>query len=114
MSDRTRNHRQAQPLVPLPAAIVPTTHHHRVVSSALTSLSDLSGNLVQQWMQVTHVHLLGHICTSCGGICRGPQSDVNATHDGYDVEGADFDDDAYAAHGDGSDDIDVSSFFELV
>ena len=63
---------------------------------------------------MTHVHPLEHICTSCGGICRSPQSNVDAAHYDHYAKGADFDDDAYATHGVGSDDIDVSSFFDLM
>ena len=63
---------------------------------------------------MTHVHPLGHICNICEGICRGPQSDVDVAHDDHYVEGVDFDDDVYAAHGDGSDEIDVSSFVDLM
>ena len=43
-----------------------------------------------------------------------PQSDVDATHDDHYAEDANFDDDAYVGHGDGSDDIDVSSFVDLL
>ena len=114
LSDRTRNLRRAQPLVPLPAPVVPVPHHHRAVSSAITHLSALSGNLVQQWTQATHAPPLGHVCTSCGDICTGPQSDPDAAHDDHYAEGADCDDDLYAAHGDGSDEIDVSSFVDLM
>ena len=45
LSNRMRNHLWPQPLVPLPTLVVPMPHHHRVVLSALTSLSALSGNL---------------------------------------------------------------------
>ena len=34
--------------------------------------------------------------------------------DDHYTKGADFDDDMYVAHGDGSDEIDVSSFVDLV
>ena len=56
---------------------------------------------------------LGHICTSFGGICRGPQGDVDVAQDSHDVEVGDFDDDAYASHGGGSNDIDVA-FVDLL
>ena len=65
-------------------------------------------------MQAAHAPPLGHVCTSCGGICTGPQSDPDAAHDGHYAKGADFDDDVYATHGDGSDEIDVSSFVDLM
>ena len=65
-------------------------------------------------MQVTFIHPLGHICTRYEGICRGLQSDVDAVHNDHYAEGVDFDDDAYTSHGDGSDDIDVSSFVDLL
>ena len=61
-------------------------------------------------MQARGIHPIRHICTSCGDICRGPQSDVDATRDDH----YDFDDDVYAAYGDGGDDIDVSSFVDLL
>ena len=35
-------------------------------------------------------------------------------HDDHYAEGADFYDDIYVAHGDGSDEIDVSSFVDLM
>ena len=93
---------------------MPAPHHHRVVSSAITHLSALSGNLVQQWTQAVHAPPLGHVCTSCGGICTGPQSDPGAAHDGHYDEGADFDDDVFVARGGGSDEIDMSSFVNLM
>ena len=65
-------------------------------------------------MQATHVAPLGHICTSCGGICIGPQSDVDGVHDDHYVEGGYFDDDVYTALGDGSDKIDMSLFVDLM
>ena len=94
---------QHQPLVPLSTPIVLAPHHDQAVSSALTSLSALSGNLAEQWTQARHIRPLGHICTSCGGICKGPQSDVDAVYDDHYAKGDNFDDD-----------IDVTSFFDLI
>ena len=39
---------------------------------------------------MTHVCPLGHFCTRCGGICTGPQSDVDAAHDDHYAEGVDL------------------------
>ena len=77
-------------------------------------MSALSGNLVQQWTQATHVPPLGHICTSYGGICIWPQIDTDVVHDDHYAEGSNFDDDLNVSHGDGSDKIDVSSFVDLM
>ncbi len=63
---------------------------------------------------MTHARPLGHICTSCRGICKGPKSVADAVHNDHYAEGANFDDDVYATHGDGSDEIDVSSFVDLM
>ena len=114
MSDNTRNHIRPQPLVPLPTPVVPTPHYHQVVSSSLASLSDILRNLVEKWMQGSDICPLRHIFTSFGDICRGPQSDVDGAHGDHYAKGADFDDDAYSSHGDGSDDIDVLSFVDLL
>ena len=35
LSDRTRNRMRPQPLVPLPALVVPAPHHHQAVSGNL-------------------------------------------------------------------------------
>ena len=66
------------------------------------------GNLVDQWTQVTHICPLRHVCTSCGGICRGPLGDADVAQDAHDAEAGNFDDDAYVSQGGGSDDINVS------
>ena len=93
---------------------MPAHHHHQAVSSTFTHLSALSGNLVQQWMQAVHAPPLGHVSTSCGGICTSLQSDPDVAHDDHYAEGVDCDDDLYSTHGDGSDEIDVSSFVDLM
>ena len=124
LNNNTRNDIHPQPLVPLPIPVVPMPLCHRAMSSTLTSLSALLGNLVDYQMQVIHIRPLGHVCTSFGGICRGPQGDVDAAYDvdvdasqdGHDAKGATFDDEAYATHSGGGDDIDVDveSFFDLL
>ena len=45
---------------------------------------------------------------------QSPQSDVDAVHDDHYAKGVDFDDNVYTTHGDGSDEIDVSSFVDLM
>ena len=82
--------------------------------SYLTSLSVLLGNLVEQWTQATKNCPLGHVCTNCGGLCRSPQGDANATHDDHDVKGASFDDEAYTTYGGGSNEIDVELFVDII
>ena len=57
---------------------------------------------------------IGHVSISCGGIYKGPQSDVDATQDGPNAKGGDFDYEAYATYGCARDDIHVSLFVELL
>ncbi|XP_059075968.1 uncharacterized protein LOC131875495 isoform X2 [Cryptomeria japonica] len=113
LSDRVRNHVRDDPLVPLPSPVVPASAHYRAVDSVLGSLSALSDNLVQQLWEVRAAPCLAHVCTSCGNVCRGPQSEAALGGDG------DFDD-ADAAHG-GYDDAEeaahadaVSSYVDLL
>lgn len=80
------------------------------ISSILTSLSALLGNLLEHRTQEKFVPSIRHISTSCGDIWRGPQSDPNDTHD---VHYADVDNEAYAAHG-GCDDFDNSTYVDLL
>ena len=65
-------------------------------------------------MQATDTCTLRYVFTNCGGMCRGPQGNVDVEKDGHDAEGTNFDDEVYAAYGGGSDEIYVESFVDLL
>ena len=59
---------------------------------------------------MSDIHPLGHICISSGAICRGPHRDAHTTQYAHATKGGDF----VTTHGGVGDDIDVSSYIDLL